>query len=90
MKHRLMSLGLIVFVLHGGAELNAAITLLVEEPYGVFGALTPTGHAAVYLDRICAETPTVLRRCRAGELGVVISRNTTNSHWELDESVASR
>jgi hypothetical protein len=50
------------------------MTLLVEEPYGPFGAISPTGHAAIYLTNVCAETPTLLRRCRAGESGVVISR----------------
>jgi len=46
----------------------------MEDPYGEFGAFNPTGHAAVYLNHICAETPTELRMCRPGELGVVISR----------------
>ena len=46
----------------------------MEEPYGEFGAFNPTGHAAVYLNHVCAETPTQLRLCRSGELGVVISR----------------
>lgn len=49
-------------------------TLFVQEPYGLFGAVNPTGHASVYLSRVCAETPVVLRRCAAGEFGVVISR----------------
>lgn len=48
--------------------------LLMEEPYGLFGALNPTGHTALYFERICAETPTQLRRCQVGELGAVISR----------------
>jgi hypothetical protein len=48
--------------------------LLLEEPYGFFGALNPTGHTAVYFERICAETPTRLRRCQSGELGAVVSR----------------
>lgn len=52
----------------------ADVALLLEEPYGRFGSLNPTGHAAVYLTRICAASPTVLRRCVAGETGVVISR----------------
>jgi hypothetical protein len=55
-------------------QANADATLLLEEPYGHFGAFTATGHAAVYLNRVCAETPTVLRRCNEGETGVVISR----------------
>jgi len=48
--------------------------LLLEEPYGFFGTLNPTGHNAIYFSRICAETPTKLRRCHAGELGSVVAR----------------
>jgi hypothetical protein len=36
--------------------------------------MNPTGHAAVYLNHVCAESPTELRMCRPGEYGVVISR----------------
>lgn len=50
------------------------IALLLEQPYGHFGALNPTGHAAIYLSDVCAETPVRLRRCAPGETGVVISR----------------
>ena len=50
--------------------------LLLEEPYGFFGALFPVGHSAIYLEQVCAETPVVLRRCNAGELGAVITRNS--------------
>jgi len=46
----------------------------MEEPYGQLGAFNPTGHAAIYLNHICAETPTQLRACRPGEPGAVISR----------------
>src|SRR5438270_2787326 len=53
---------------------HAQATLLLEEPYSYDGTFAGTGHAAVYLSRVCAETPTQLRRCRAGETGVVISR----------------
>ncbi len=53
---------------------TASIALLMEEPYGTFGAMNPTGHAAVYLNHICAESPTVLRPCHDGEYGAVISR----------------
>ncbi len=55
-------------------QAHASVALLMEEPYGEFGAFNPTGHAAVYLNHVCAETPTELRMCRPGELGVVISR----------------
>jgi len=52
----------------------AQSALLMEEPYGFFGALNPTGHNAIYFERICAETPVKLRRCLPGELGAVIAR----------------
>ena len=53
---------------------HAQAALLLEQPYGFFGLVNPTGHNALYFERICAETPLKLRRCQAGELGVVISR----------------
>src|SRR4051794_11648949 len=53
---------------------HAQATLLLEEPYSYDGTFAGTGHAAVYLSRVCAETPTLLRRCNPGEQGVVISR----------------
>jgi hypothetical protein len=56
------------------AKTQAQAALLMEEPYGFFGALNPTGHNAIYFERICAETPVKLRRCGPGELGAVIAR----------------
>jgi hypothetical protein len=53
---------------------HASATLLLEEPYGKLGFFTATGHAAVYLSDVCAQSPVVLRPCRPGETGVVISR----------------
>jgi len=53
---------------------RADVALLLEEPYGDFGGFSPTGHAALYLPRVCADTPLTLRRCLPGENGVVISR----------------
>ena len=53
---------------------HAQAALLMEEPYGFFGALNPTGHDAIYFARICSETPIKLRRCTAGEPGSVITR----------------
>jgi hypothetical protein len=52
----------------------ASATLLLEEPYGRMGFFTATGHAAVYLSGVCAETPLILRRCAPGETGIVLSR----------------
>lgn len=72
---RMARLGILVFVLLGLAtRARANITVLLEEPYSYDGALAGTGHTAVYLNRICASTPVVLRRCEPGERGVVISR----------------
>ena len=58
----------------GSAVCRAEVTLMVEEPYGTFGGMNPTGHAAIYLSRVCAATPLTLRRCEPGEAGAVISR----------------
>lgn len=63
-----------MFVASALLRAHADATLLLEEPYGHFGAFTATGHAAVYLSHVCAESPTVLRRCNQGETGVVLSR----------------
>ena len=53
---------------------GSSAMLLLEEPYGTLGFFTSTGHAAVYLSGVCAETPVVLRPCAPGETGIVISR----------------
>ena len=68
--------GLIAVLLFLGfaPRAHADVTILLEEPYSYDGALAGTGHAAVYLTRVCAASPTVLRRCSPGELGAVISR----------------
>ncbi len=50
------------------------MALLLEEPFAYFGKFNPTGHAAVYLSRVCAASPVTLRRCQGDEPGVVISR----------------
>jgi hypothetical protein len=53
---------------------RADIALFLEEPFGTFGGMNPTGHAAIYLSNICSASLTSLRPCGAGEHGVVISR----------------
>jgi hypothetical protein len=66
---------LALFTMLGSASAYAGrVALLLEEPYGHFGAMNPTGHSAIYLSGVCAETPVRLRRCDLGETGVVISR----------------
>jgi hypothetical protein len=58
----------------GGATSRAAVSLLLEQPYGKLNLINPAGHSAIYLDHVCAETPVKLRPCRVGEAGVVLSR----------------
>lgn len=53
---------------------HAGATLLLEEPFRHDGNFAGTGHVAIYLDRVCADSPAVLRRCGPGEQGVVLSR----------------
>lgn len=65
---------LVVMVLACVSFAGASATLFLEEPYGKLGFFTPTGHAAVYLSGICAESPLVLRKCDPGETGIVLSR----------------
>ncbi len=62
---------------------RAGVTLFLEEPYSYDGAFAGTGHAAVYLTRVCAESPEILRPCAPGELGAVISRydNIAGRDW---------
>lgn len=57
-------------------QARANVTILLEEPYSYDGAFAGTGHTAVYLTRVCAETPIKLRRCKPSELGAVVSRYT--------------
>ena len=58
----------------GSERAHASATLLLGEPYSYDGAFAGTGHVAVYLSRVCAESAVKLRRCAAGEQGVVLSR----------------
>ncbi len=66
--------GVVLLALSCSIFAHASATLLLEEPYGKLGFFTATGHAAIYLSGVCAETPLVLRRCDPGETGVVLSR----------------
>lgn len=64
----------IIFLLLITGAAQANVALLLEEPFGTFGGMNPTGHAAIYLSRVCAASPVSLRVCQDGEEGVVISR----------------
>src|SRR6202167_2950642 len=71
-RRSLVAIGMLVLV--SASLASASATLLLEEPYGKLGFFTATGHAAVYLSGVCAESPVKLRPCAPGELGAVISR----------------
>jgi hypothetical protein len=69
-------------VLLACASAQASVAVLLEQPYGKLGVFDTAGHSAVYLDHVCAESPTELRACREGELGVVISRYDGIDHYD--------
>jgi hypothetical protein len=72
---RTVAFALMAFAfLLGRQRCFAQAALLMEEPYGFFGTVNPTGHTAIYFEHICAETPVKLRRCEPGEMGAVVSR----------------
>lgn len=74
-RKKRLALGIMAMIMAASAvRAHASAALLLEEPYGKLGFFTATGHAAVYLSNVCAETPVVLRPCAPGESGVVISR----------------
>jgi hypothetical protein len=50
--------------------------LLQQDADSVAAFLSPLGHQSLYFARICAASLTQLRRCKPGELGVVISRHS--------------
>jgi hypothetical protein len=65
---------ILLFCLCGISRAHAGATLFLEEPYSYDGTFVGTGHVAVYLSNVCAVSPVILRRCAAGETGVVLSR----------------
>lgn len=73
-KLRRLGLSCVLALLSARLAVASSATLLLEEPYGKLGWFTATGHAAVYLSGVCAQTPLVLRPCAKGELGAVIAR----------------
>ena len=65
---------LLSLVAVAGGCAHASVALLMEEPYGKFGAMNPTGHAAVYFNLSAPRHPPCFGACHDGEYGVVISR----------------
>src|ERR1700683_4747317 len=74
MKLTRLAWGLTLLLLCAAPRARTDVAVLLEEPYSYDGALAGTGHTAVYLTRVCAASPVVLRRCKPGEHGAVISR----------------
>ncbi len=68
------TLAFLILLLLLPQAVHASAALFMEEPFGTFGYVNPTGHAAVYLSEVCAASPTRLRHCEPGEAGVVLSR----------------
>src|SRR5579871_2088696 len=66
--------GVLGLLLLAAPGTRADVAVLLEEPYSYDGAFAGTGHAAVYLSDVCADSPVALRRCLPGESGVVLSR----------------
>lgn len=79
---RRLSMAALLIVLAAASVAHASVALFVEEPYGIFGGVTPTGHSAIYLNHVCAASPIQLRRCTADETGVVISRYYNIGHYD--------
>lgn len=74
---RLSYLTFVALLLLGCLPARADIGLLLNaKPNGHveigFAEITGEGHSAVYLSRVCPETPVKLRLCNPGELGSVI------------------
>jgi hypothetical protein len=75
-------IAVLLFGLCSISRAGAGATLFLGEPYGYDGALAGTGHAAIYLSRICATSPVVLRPCAPDETGVVLARYRTVAGYD--------
>ncbi|MGC1417254.1 MAG: hypothetical protein WA817_18340 [Candidatus Acidiferrum sp.] len=70
-------LGLVLVSLAPSSAYGDVGLLLNESLDTSFARISGSGHSAVYLSRICAESPIKLRLCRPGEEGSVMSNYTT-------------
>jgi len=57
------------------SQAAAQAALLLQDADGIAEVLSPLGHDSLYFARICAASPTRLRRCGPGELGAEIGRH---------------
>jgi len=70
-------LGLVLACLPASRALGDVGVVLNESMDTSIDRITGSGHTAVYLSRVCPETPVRLRLCRADEQGSVISTYIT-------------
>jgi hypothetical protein len=73
-RARAFALVLLCTILTATPSIFGQAAVFIEQPFGLFGRLNPTGHTAIYVEHICAETPVHLRPCNPGEVGAVLSR----------------
>jgi hypothetical protein len=71
------AVAMLVVCLAGGRAYGDVGVVLNESLDTSVARITGSGHSAVYLSNICAESPVKLRLCHPGELGSVISNYTT-------------
>lgn len=88
MKNLLLISGILISMILLPNPTRGDVSLLVLEAVGVAGEYTGSGHTAIYLSNICAETPVKLRPCRQGEAGVVISSYPSFSDGKSYEWIA--
>ena len=53
---------------------RADAVLMMEDPVNLVGRMTSSGHAALWMDRLCSDDHVRMRLCVAGETGSVLSR----------------
>jgi hypothetical protein len=76
-KLRTFVLGLLLACLASSRAHGDVGVVLNESLDTSIARITGSGHSAVYLSRVCPESPVKLRLCRADEPGSVISNYTT-------------
>ena len=75
---RLAVVLVLLFVCLAASPAYADVGILLNESLDTsFARISGSGHSAVYLSRICPETPVRLRLCRPDEQGSVMSNYTT-------------
>ncbi|HSY10594.1 MAG TPA: hypothetical protein VK976_00255, partial [Verrucomicrobiae bacterium] len=69
----LLSLAILLSIVPAHADIGLLLNAKPNEHLEIgFAEITGEGHSAVYLSRVCPETPVKLRLCRPDEPGSVI------------------